>query len=298
MNIDKVQSNNEDSFTDDNVSESEINRLTEILLKSKSGKAGGSINKRKAGRPASKTNTSNKNTDLEIIVTMLKELKNDVSYIKEKVAGIEGKVNQNQARLIKLENKCVELEGENTKLKTKVNDLSKQIDELEIENRRNKVILTIPKVESKEMIKDNVKSILIDKLNISDDEWKKIQTLPIGNTNDKIILKLNDELLKGKLFKTIRTRQLQGIYINEYLTKNKLSLVKELRKMKKEGMINTVYTFEGKVYIKKSENGKKIKINNIDEVFEIEVPFDSQNSNDLEGEKGKRKINRFATARV
>ena len=50
------------------------------------------------------------------------------------------------------------------------------------------------------------------------------------------------------------------IFINENLTSFRKGLVKKANEKKRQGMIHSVWTLDGKVYLKNSPNGTPIRI--------------------------------------
>ena len=68
-------------------------------------------------------------------------------------------------------------------------------------------------------------------------------------------IKASNEVMMGR-------KKLKGtrIYVNEQLTKKNAALFKKARDLKKQATIDSTWTYNGKVFLKKSQSGSPIEI--------------------------------------
>ena len=62
----------------------------------------------------------------------------------------------------------------------------------------------------------------------------------------------------------------EGIFITENLTQFRANLTKKLAELKFNGMIHAYWTTDGPIYVKESENGRKLPVLNFDDISIIE----------------------------
>jgi hypothetical protein len=61
-----------------------------------------------------------------------------------------------------------------------------------------------------------------------------------------------------------------GIFITETLTKYMIELVHRLSQLKHSKQIYTYWTFDGRIYVKKTETSRKQAVNNFDDIMNFE----------------------------
>lgn len=62
------------------------------------------------------------------------------------------------------------------------------------------------------------------------------------------------------------------VFVNEALTKHRAKMFSRLRKCKREGLIDSCWSYEGTLFVKKSRGGSKITIRTEEDVFSLENP--------------------------
>ena len=90
-----------------------------------------------------------------------------------------------------------------------------------------------------------------------------------------IIVKFMRNSTKQSIMINRKKLKKSDIFINEHLTQRNVEVEKKARKMKKDGVIHSVWTWNGKVYIKETESSPKKEIKNISILHQI---VDSQHS--------------------
>lgn len=75
-----------------------------------------------------------------------------------------------------------------------------------------------------------------------------------------------------KNFKNYNNNPSSGykVYINEALTKRRANMFSHLRRCKRDGLIDSCWTYEGKLFVKKSPGGSKTLIRDKEDVASIE----------------------------
>ena len=78
-----------------------------------------------------------------------------------------------------------------------------------------------------------------------------------------IIVKFMRSSTKQSIMINRKKLKKSDIFINEHLTQRNMEIEKKARRMKKDGVIHSVWTWNGKVYIKETESSPKKEIKNI-----------------------------------
>jgi len=84
-----------------------------------------------------------------------------------------------------------------------------------------------------------------------------------------VIVRLNNLKKKSKLVKASRLIKLDGIYVNNSLSKNTLELLCEARALRDKGVVKYVWKDECQVLVRVEEKGPVIKIKNYDHLKNI-----------------------------
>ena len=185
------------------------------------------------------------------------------------------------------------LEVENGTLNTKLNELEKKVEDLERkEDDRdqkelsNKVIVRckIPSQREAPTLSedgnaisalggnqtpslDDVMTHLCDELHLGTDDRQLLSIRKLGMIENTYVIEIKNQSLKSKLFKNCKEYAPQDFFLNEYLTKKRHRLMFELRELKRDtstnGTIQRVYSFNGKVIIKKSGQVNPLQINTL-----------------------------------
>ena len=209
------------------------------------------------------------------------QLKEDMAELKSSLKSNERELKGLQASLISAIKKNGELEKElkatKKKLQAQIEDsdwLMASLDDLEQYSRKNSVeIHGIPEnvytstedVVLKEAEALNVPVVAGD-IEIS-------HKLKRRNGMTPIIVKFASHKVKSKLYKARTnlksvkisdiyptTRKQNRIFINENLTPYRADLVKQANEMKSDGLLSSVWSLDGKIYVKTSPEGNPVRI--------------------------------------
>ena len=112
--------------------------------------------------------------------------------------------------------------------------------------------------------KKSISTILIlEKLKLSTDTVEAKQVSKFGDTG--FLWHLDSHDIKQKLIKAARTAKPEGIFVNKFLIKKKLELLKELRKMKNDDeKFSSVWTRNGWIFVKDDENSDPREIKKLE----------------------------------
>lgn len=163
------------------------------------------------------------------------------------------------------------LKDENTALTQKLSVMEERLNLLEQQDKeKNLIVAGIPKQPGG--VEDSMKKVLTAmKMNLNVGDVQEI--FRINNKDDApILLKLKTTEIRSAILKKIR--ELKGmklnecglvggaknIFFNEDLTKHNQLLFKRAREVKKEQNYKSVFVANGKIYLKKEENSKPIRI--------------------------------------
>ena len=108
---------------------------------------------------------------------------------------------------------------------------------------------------------------LSSKLNIPLKELDDLIFQKFGNFNNKFVAKVSNSSLKSRMFKAVKTARPENVFINEFLTKKRENLMYELRNFKRQGRLTSVYSFNGKIYVKYPNNIVAFHVNNLSDML-------------------------------
>ena len=251
------------------------------------------------------TRVSNRNDrkqleeSLQDISSDLMNVQNKFSVIVKSISHILDKVEDLEKRIVTLENTPPQPSYASVLDSNPPNDPSplSRIDKLEFvtseEERKNRLLnLTITHADidvSHPDLDVHTNQFLQQKLNMSPREIDANVYVQKTRRPNTVMLKLSDKKFKSFIYsarKTLRnsSSNLTGLYINEYLTSYNYTLLKKLKTEKKRRNennlpnFNSVYSFEGRVFVKlhgSEQSGEAIHMKNSNILMEFLGKLDS-----------------------
>ncbi len=198
-----------------------------------------------------------------------RKLFEDVEAISKTVSSIrEEQTKEKQER----EQLKIELE----EMKSRNQDLEKRVVELERYSRKGNVIISgIPKTNN-----ENVRELALEMasqlgVELLPNQICAAHRLP-GSRQAKttnIIVRLNDFEKKAELIKQAKKKRLEiesvPIFIRDHLLPHDAILLREAKRLNREGAIRFVWIRNGEVMIRKNENTPAIKIRGMDDLTRL-----------------------------
>ena len=221
--------------------------------------------KRKPGRPK-RTQDLPKN-EMSILIEQIQILSQQVSHFANKLDHME----ETFGKMYKeLKEDNANLKRENLALKSELGRITNRMDDLEQRNVNNKVIIHMKNFKPlpNKSLKESVIGTLDSHLPLERNALVDIKISNFGNVENKFVLDLPNQQTKRLLFKTIKTKKPNDIYIYEFLIKKRHQLLYELRQLKRndDGLFHSVYSFNGIIYVKYSRDSQPVSINDIREI--------------------------------
>ena len=202
-------------------------------------------------------------------------MKSTMDLVRNYLEKMSNKFDSMDQKLENLSAKLIEKDQEIERLTKKSDIQEKRIAEVELKLRNLEV-------------KDREPYIVVsgDKIDTNVENWQQltIDTLSdtirihpsrlnctaskLGKSNNAAVLKLKEPSMKGEIFSAVRRLKPRGLFINEYLTPDNAKLASDLRKLKREGNRNifSVFSYRGLIYIKKTQNGEKVRISSLNDL--------------------------------
>ena len=223
---------------------------------------------------------SRKNSDSDELKNDIKEMKETLKSLVETVEDLKHKINEKDERIIFLEEKLNDMEqyskknniiisGNDVKLHTyshKAKDGSLQDDSQDRtgndEEQREEIG---DRVQQKEeaIMKSNFVKFASERLKVKIEgpDIIAIHTLkkrPDGM--EPVLVKFGYNSVKRDIMSARKRLKGTDIYINDQLTKKNAEIEKKARIMRKDKMIHSSWTFNGRIFIKKTESSKKEEV--------------------------------------
>lgn len=196
------------------------------------------------------------------ISTQLATANQEIATLKESV-----KVANNEIVLLKEENAV--LKEENKDLKAKFTGINDRLLNIENKNPTGKIVLRGNSLNTDaEDYKNEFDEVISNKLRIPKDKLKDVTYTRLGQNSHGIIATVPDGGLRGEFFKSARTTRPTDFYVSEFLTRDKDRLFHDIRRKKKEREINifSVFSFHGRIYVKKLRESQKQLIEQISDL--------------------------------
>ena len=219
-------------------------------------------------------------TENRTMAAELTELKSSFSKQSTEISSLQSGLKKAQNENVELKRSVVSLKKKIEDHEEEINELYSQQDDLEQYTRKNALeIHGIP-----ENIYSSTANVVIklgERLNvsISNEDIDISHKLYNGKNNPKsIIVKFISHQKKTQLYrkrtelKNVKVSDLfsdgsasdsaqsQRIFINENLTQPRKKIMKKANNMRKDGMIQSVWSLDGKIYVKTSPSGTPVRI--------------------------------------
>ena len=174
-------------------------------------------------------------------------------------------------------------------LETEVSRLTLELDELEQYGRRNAIRIFNPDwpEQTDENTDEMVLQLIHQKLNIRDFPiWLISRSHRVGQkrndgTPRPILVKFISYRAREQVFKARRLLP-QGVYVNEDLTQATAQLAYQARQLRRNGLIDETWTYDGRVFIKKNGRSRGVLVRSLEDL--VETLHDGDDS-DEEGRK-------------
>ena len=268
-----IDDNDDDEFDDDE----DIDALIEELTKFKGAK--------KPGRP--------KNPDPRTLMKVLLKVSSDLSGMTKQLKVNNSHLAGLVKRVETVERDVQSLASEADTDRKRILELEDRVDRMEQYNHRLTVVLTYntasqrnesdeaaapaldtptqtpaetltetpaaaeaPLGQRTERDVAHVRESLKSALALSDATMNGIRMRRASRTNKaKFLLHLDNPAIKGELFRKMKIQKPSGVYLNEFLTKHRESILYQLRRMKRdERKFHQVYSYHGDIFVKYTSN--------------------------------------------
>lgn len=228
-------------------------------------------------------------TRMNAIETGIKEIKEQLERLSKKLTRSETKEKEQMDRIIKIESICteyIELKKEMNEMKIKNIDLQNKVTKLEEDQRwreRNKIknmieIYGIPKQDGeipKKIITQLARSAKVELGENDIEECYRVSAR--DGTAKQIVAKLKEYAKKSELTKAMKNKkprlsdinrqpENKYIYVNEMLTKEMKQILYKAKQEVIRRKWYKIWIYAGDVYILQEENGRKIKIENLEQL--------------------------------
>lgn len=151
-------------------------------------------------------------------------------------------------------------------------DMNVRLDQVEQQSLNNTLKLSgaicidiIEKIHSKEVtdLKQEVSSAISKVVpgTVSPDSIERVGI--IGKENKHLKISVNSSECKIRILKSFKREKPDGLFVNEYLTKNRSKILYKLRQLRKENIdqIKSVYSFAGNICVKLVDSEKILFVN-------------------------------------
>lgn len=196
----------------------------------------------------------------------------ELSELKKSMQFLSDSFEDQKTQFKKTLEEVKQLKDENNRLNEKVVIMEEKLNQIEQrEKEKNMVVSGIPK-QNEELAETMKKVFEALKVPIKDGDVQEIYRLNNTKEDAPILLKLKTTLIKSELMAKIRESKglklnecsLSGgrgsIYFNEDLTRQNQLLFKKVREIRKEKKYYRAYVSNGKVYLRKGESDRPVRI--------------------------------------
>lgn len=210
------------------------------------------------------------------------DLNNSIEFNSSVIEGLKKTIIRLESTNKDLQEKCIQLAAENTVIKKELNEIKLDVIELKQYSRRTNIeIAGIPESENEDMSKILSKIDEISDTNIVDNliiahrvpSFKKDKPKPI-------IVQMKSKQTRDEILKKLKNRRLttseinnrfedMPIYVNEHLTHELKSLFYHARNFKKENNYKFCWTRDGKIFIRKDETSRILRIKLIEDLNQL-----------------------------
>ena len=106
-------------------------------------------------------------------------------------------------------------------------------------------------------------------INENDIERSHILNPTLSPTSNQIIVRFKAYKTKVEIYKQEKLLKGRDIFITEDLTKSNHAIVRELLNLRKANIISSFWTIDTKIYMRKNEGDKAIRIRNAGQLKEL-----------------------------
>jgi hypothetical protein len=195
--------------------------------------------------------------------------------MKEKLSKSIKQIEDRYDKFKNMANVCPRILQENDDLKHEVNVLHNKIEELEQYARRASLRFhNVPMTQGDLPQTDGlIVNILNDKLGLAqplteNDINRSHIIRPLNNGKGQLICRFRNWKVKNSIFmkkKNLKNNE-DNIFITEDLTKVRQSIIKEISTHKKPKKLNSFWTFDGRIFAKKTDDSRKTFIRCIQDI--------------------------------
>lgn len=228
---------------------------------------------RPKGRGKANTCVSNQNQQHdEAVLSFMNSVLSGIKEVQNQIAGLDAKCTRALDRLEALEIENKQLRDVNNAQSDKITQLEDRIEKLEWKEHCNQIIISSPQIQSmkddtfqQEMVR-HVSTVL----SLPEDRLKLHSYRKIGKERKKALVTISDYQDRAKLFTTARTVKPDHFYINEALSEEKDKLLYDIRQYRKQSKKKfSVYSFKGRIYVKKTPEDDPVMVREVNEVKRI-----------------------------
>lgn len=213
----------------------------------------------------------------------IRGLRESVNFCSDKISDFEAKI----ARFGEMINRVSKLEKENESLKKEVSFLSSKINNIEQHNRCNNVeIQNVPEKSNENLLQlmSEIGSQINCPLDPSSLDYITRVPTHIADKPKNIIVRFVSKIRRNDFLAAYKAKRLangeskaglridgiaERLYVGEHLTINNKLLHKEVRKVARDKDYKYVWTQNGNILIRKTDNSRIIYINNVSDLNKL-----------------------------
>lgn len=227
----------------------------------------------------------------EQLKPMVKQINEQKSQIEEQRMFIDNQAKGNLEKdrsIFKLQTCATEHEKEMNIMYNRVNDLEARIENQEQYSRRTSLRFHNVKVPTDQQGRllhpvdtdSLVLKICNEHMNLELTKEDISRSHVIGKTNNgksQVIVRFISYRTREKVYggkKKLKSHP-DRLFITENLTEYRSNIVRALGKLKYNKKIDSYWTSDGRIYVKATTEGRKLQVQNLDDVREIEIQVSS-----------------------
>ena len=215
----------------------------------------------------------------------VEEIKKSLNFMSEEISNIS----KQQKLILSLMDEIKELQKQNAEKDKKITTLECRVADLEQYTRLNDIIVsgleTKPRSYARaaravgEPTEPDLDSLELQVVNFFDSKGIKVDSrdieachpLPTKNKSMKpaIIIRFVNRKKKTEMIKQGKKLRGTNVYLNDHLTKKNADIARQARIMRKQGLIQSTWTYNCKVIIKLNGPPEEAKILTIKDITEL-----------------------------
>jgi len=208
------------------------------------------------------------------LIADVKEIKNMVTDMQSKLDETVKKVNELEEVNQKLKNLTTELARENVGMRCRLDEVEQYL------RKSNAIVRGVPEAGvEKENVKELVKNIAEELVQLYDGDIGKAHRLPSRYKPRPIIVRMNDWDKKESMIRNAKNRKLQGgeiglnpsypIIITNDMSKEAGETWKKAKEYRNKGYFEFVWEREGKIFIRADKDAQAVRIRSMQELREL-----------------------------